>query len=472
MSDQNHRDINILENLFQSVESFLSADRKGEYATPMDPEELKKFLELDREGDAEDPETLKHWVDTYLRYAVKTHHYGFNNRMWAGANISSIVGEITTAVSQTSAGSYEAAPVSVLMEKYMINQMLKLAGFHRGEGQMTTGSSNANMVAMMSARNIVTERLKTSGLFGHQKLYAFVSRDAHYSMDKAVNILGIGLDQLIKIPIDEHGRMRLDVLQNEMDRVLGDGGKPFFVAATMGTTVRGAYDPLPELVRLRDRYKFWLHVDGAWGGAALFSDRLKEKYLKGLEDADSFTMDFHKMPGTSLICNVLLFNKRPGIMDFVCNVGDKSYLHRKESEGEDYNLGAYSLQCGRRVDSLKWFLDWKFYRKEGFANRIEKYHRLAELGEKIIEESDELELVVPRESFNLCFRYKTEEPINAFNENLRKELHKRGKTLIAQAYIDGVTTMRLLITHKEMDDELIRQLFRNIISVGRDLSGS
>ncbi|MBN2657573.1 MAG: hypothetical protein JXR86_10980 [Spirochaetales bacterium] len=471
MNDQSDRDGEILKNLFSEVEAFLSTDRESSCADPMDPERLSKLLHLDREGGIEDPETLKHWVAQYFRYAVKTHHFGFNNRMWAGANISSIVGEIAAAVSQTDAGSYEAAPVSVLMEKYMIRQMLDLAGFSSGEGQMTTGSSNANMIAMMSARNLVSEHMKSTGLFGHGKLYAFVSSDAHYSLDKAVNILGIGLDQLVKIPVDDHGRMELAALQREMDRVIAGGGKPFFVAATMGTTVRGAYDPLPELVRLREKYKFWLHADGAWGGAAIFSDSLKSKYLRGLDEADSFTMDFHKMPGTSLICNVLLFNKRPGIMDFVCNVGDKSYLHRKEREGEEYNLGAYSLQCGRRVDSLKWFLDWKFYKKEGFAARIEKYHRLAELGERIVGETDELEMVVPRESFNLCFRYKADGDKNRFNELLRKELHRRGLTLVAQAYIRGEVSLRLLLTHKDMEEEQLRDFFGNVVLTGRDLSG-
>lgn len=469
MSRENEIEKQILKNLFESIESFLSTDKSADITKALDPPELLEELNLSKEGEREDPETLKFWVDRYLQYAVKTHHYGFSNRMWAGANISSIVGEIASAVSQTSAGSYEAAPVSVLMEKYMIGEMLKLVGFTHGEGQMTTGSSNANMIAMMTARNLVCDHMKSTGLFGREKLFAFVSENAHYSLDKAVNILGIGLDQLVKIPVDQSGRMDLKVLAEKMDRVQEEGGRPFFVTATMGTTVRGAYDPLRELVPLREKYGFWLHADGAWGAAAIFSDSLKAKYLKGLEEADSFTMDFHKMPGTSLICNVLLFNKRPGVMDFVCNVGDKSYLHRKEGEGEDYNLGAYSLQCGRRVDSLKWFLDWKFYKKEGFAARIEEYHRLAELGEKFIRESHELEMVVPRESFNLCFRYRIDKNSNLFNKTLRERLHKSGSMLLAYAFIDGVLTFRLLLTHKGMDEKVLLTLLQKIIVTGKEL---
>ena len=143
-----------------------------------------------------------HWIDTYLAYSVKTNHPAFVNRMWVGANLPSIVGEIITALTNASACTFESAPVSTVFEKYMIDQMLDAGGFSGGEGQMTTGSSNANMIAMMAARNLTSDSVKQSGLFGQQKLFAFVSADAHYSMDKAANILGIGTDQLIKVPLD------------------------------------------------------------------------------------------------------------------------------------------------------------------------------------------------------------------------------------------------------------------------------
>ncbi len=109
---------------------------------------------------------------------------------------------------------------------------------------MTTGSSNANMIAMMVARNMTNDSVKQSGLFGQQQLFAFVSADSHYSMDKAANILGIGADHLIKVPLNHLGEMDSHALQHAIEQVLVNGGLPFFVAATAGTTVRGAYDPI------------------------------------------------------------------------------------------------------------------------------------------------------------------------------------------------------------------------------------
>jgi glutamate/tyrosine decarboxylase-like PLP-dependent enzyme len=390
--------------------------------------------------------------------------------MCVGANLPSLVGDIITAVTNTSACTFESGPVSTLIEKYMIEQMLQIAGFVQGEGQMTTGSSNANMVAMMSARNTWNTQVKVKGLTGQKKPFAFVGADAHYSMDKAANILGIGTNQLIKVTLNDNGEMVPETLRQSLEKVVAEGGEPFFVAATAGTTVRGAYDPILPLVQLRKEFGFWLHVDGAWGGAAVFSPRLKAKYLTGLEKADSFTCDFHKMLGSSLMCNILLINKSDHTLSTVLSAGDGSYLFRDEQVNEVDDFGPMSLQCGRRVDSLKWFLDWKYFGKEGFAKRVEGYLLLCEYAEQLVEKSSELEMVVSRTAFNICFRYKVaEERANNFNLALRTTLYQEGLSIVAVAYINGKMVMRLLLTNPEATKEDVDTFFARVIEVGNRL---
>jgi glutamate/tyrosine decarboxylase-like PLP-dependent enzyme len=335
---------------------------------------------------------------------------------------------------------------------------------------MTTGSSNANMIAMMAARNTADSRIKQDGLYGRQRLVAFVGADAHYSMDRAANILGIGTDQLIKVPLDSWGAMVPEELGLAIERVVAGGGLPFFVAATAGTTVRGAYDPLEPLLTLRDRYRFWLHVDGAWGGAVVLSRQLRQDYLGGLEMADSFTWDFHKMLGSTLMCNILLVNKRPETLATVLSAGDGSYLFRDENAECMEDLGTSSLQCGRRVDSLKWFLDWKFFGREGLAARVEKFLELCAYAEGLVNASPDLEMVVPRTSFNVCFRYKVaEERSNAFNLALRTRLYEEGLTLVGVAYIDGKLAMRLLITNPAAERADLESFFELVSRRGREL---
>lgn len=454
--------------LLKVIERYHLSERDGKFLDYRSPSELRKILDLDRPDKAGDWQEIFHWVDKYLAYSVKTNHPAFVNRMWGGANLPSIVGEIVVALSNTSACTYESAPVSTLLEKYMIQQMLELVGFPQGEGQMTTGSSNANMIAMMAARNLTIDSVKQTGLFGQQKLFAFVSRDSHYSMDKAANILGIGIDQLIKVELNKYGAMDPLELEQAINRVLANGDLPFFVAATAGTTVRGAYDPVDSILELRRKYNFWLHVDGAWGGAVMLSTPLREKFLPDLAEVDSFTCDFHKMFGTSLMCNFLLINRNPHTLAKILGAGDTSYLFRDENNHEIEDLGPASLQCGRRVDSLKWFLDWKFFGRKGFASRIEKYLELCNYAESWIDQSVELEMAAPLVSFNICFRFKVpEDESDSFNLVLRTRLHRQGISLVGVVYIDGRLALRLLITNPAAEQTDIDNFFNNLVEHGR-----
>lgn len=461
----------ILERVSKLLEGYLERQKTGPFVDYHSPEALFQLIEPTRETALNDWDALFSWVKHYLDYAVNTGHPGFVNRMWSDANLPSIVGEIITALTNTSACTYESAPVSTLFEKVMIGEMLKLAGFEAGEGQMTTGSSNANMIAMMVARDQIDRTIPRTGLFSQRPLVAFVGAESHYSMDKAAAILGLGTDHLVKIPLDQHGRMQLEELEKQIQIVKEQGGIPFFVGATAGTTVRGAFDPIADLARLRDRYPFWLHVDGAWGGATVLSPSLKEQFMHGLEKVDSFTFDFHKMPGTNLICNILLMNGRKGALRQSCAIGDDSYIFRPASKEEEYNLGSFSLQCGRRVDALKWFLDWKFYGQSGFAGRIEHYLQLSKYAEEVVEKTDELEMVTPRESFNVCFRFQPPYRIEAndFNLKLRTRLYHQAIALIGFGYIGSDLCLRLLITDPDTTRQDIEQIFLDIVRTGNAL---
>jgi len=462
----------IFQQLFKLIAQYHKDQGKGTFVAYHEPEKLKKLLELDSRKEEGDWQEVFGWVEKYLHYAVKTGHPGYVNRMWAGANLPSIVGEIVTAVTNTSACTYETAPVSTLMEQYMFQEMLNLVGFENGVAQMTTGSSNANMIAMMAARNTAAASCKETGLFGGTPMQAFVNKDAHYSMDRAAAILGLGTKNLIKVAVDNHGRMDTTALEQHLLRAEQQGKIPFFVVATAGTTVRGAYDSIKKLLALRDKYGFWLHVDGAWGGAVVVDDGLRSRFLAGLEEADSFTVDFHKMFGTALMCNVLLFNRRSKILREICSSGDESYIFRTGADGELRDLGSQSLQCGRKVDSLKWFLDWKFYGRKGFAKRINRYLALISHAETLIEQSPELELLVPRESFNLCFHHIPPHGVDAreFNTQLRNRMQARERSLVGTGFVDGRFALRLLVTNDNIDVPELEAFFEHVLVTGQELA--
>ena len=460
----------IITKLDELLQIHLKEHRKNGFVRFKNPEELQAVLDLENDEGRGDWSQVFNWIEKYLKYSVRTNHPGFLNRMWEGANLPSILGEMVVAITNTSSCTYESAPVSTLMEKYMLVEMLELVGFVSGEGQMTTGSSNANMLAMMAARNECLDRVKEDGLFGQKELFAFVSADAHYSLEKAANILGIGTSHLIKIPVNEQGEMNVAILEERLLEIQEKGGIPFFVAGTSGTTVRGAYDPIEDLLELRQKHPFWLHIDAAWGGAVLVSDLLRKQYMSGIEKVDSLTWDFHKMLGTALMCNVFLINNRVHTLGKVCSGGDDSYLFHGRNSNTVYNLGEVSLQCGRRVDSLKWFLDWKFYGRKGFAERVELSLELCRYAEQVVQSYKELELVFPRNSFNICFRFLGEVKMgDDLNLVLRERLYHEGNSLVGCAFHENRPFLRLLLTNHELTKTDVDHYFRELVERGKQL---
>ncbi len=463
----------ILDAVNNLVKKYLKNQSSGRFLDYREPGDLNDLLDIDNSASSGDWSKVLFWIEKYHEYSVKTNHPGFLNRMWAGANLPSLLGEIVVAAANTSSCTFESAPVSTVLEKYMLQQMVDLVGFEQGEGQMTTGSSNANMLAMMAARNECLESAKSQGMGGQPKVYAFTSADAHYSLEKAANILGIGTQNLVKVEVNDQGEMDMDHLEDNLKKVTQEGARPFFVCGTAGTTVRGAYDSITDLLYLRKKYPFWLHIDAAWGGAVLVSETLKDAFMSGINEVDSLTWDFHKMLGTSLICNVFLINKRVHTLGKVCSGGDDSYIFHGNVDNEVRDLGAVSLQCGRRVDSLKWFLDWKFFGRQEFARRVENSLQLCQYAENLVDNATELELVVPRNSFNICFRYRgTRENSSNFDElnlKIRDHLYRNGISLVGYAYHQNRPLLRLLLANHALTREDIDDYFDTIIQTGKTL---
>ncbi len=421
-----------------------------------------------------DWQAVYQWIEQYLQHSVRTGHPGFVNRMWAEPNLPSIIGEFVATVAQTSGCTYESAPVAVLIEKYMFATMLELAGFEHGEAQMTTGSSNANMIALLAARNNINQNFKQQGMRNSPELVAFVSADAHYSLDKAANVIGLGSDNLIKVPINAAGEMDPAELSALLIDATSKGQLPFFVCGTAGTTVRGAYDPIPALLMLREQYGFWLHIDAAWGGSAMLDPALRARFMPEVERVDSLTWDFHKMLGASLMCNILMFNSDQHHLSQSCGAGDGSYLFRETDADTIIDPGLSSLQCGRRVDALKWFLDWKFYGQQGLAKRVNRFLSLAKYIETKIQNSDVLELMAPRQSFNLCFRYNDNSTTNldSLNQSLRTSLYQEGKSLVGMAWINDAMVLRWLSSNPNLSHASIDIFIEELESAGKELASS
>jgi len=442
------------------MERYAQSRTQGKVVEYLDYASLKKELDTtNTQTGSESWDAIWSLVDTYLSHSVKTAHPQYFNQLWAGQSAPALVGSVIESLANTSMYTYEVAPVATLVETEVLNRFKQVFGFSKGEAQVTTGGSNSNYIALLLALHKKFPDIKQNGLQGLPKIAVFVSEEAHYSMDKAMVMAGLGLDALVKVPVDDTGRMSMSELESLLEQCTDEGSVPVSIIGTAGTTVRGAFDDFEKIGILANEFDCWFHIDGAWGGALAFSES-ERHFLKGSSHADSLSWDGHKMLGVPLMCGVL-FVRDTGTFDNVCNLGNTSYIFHDGAERQD--LGPYSLQCGRRVDMFKMWLEYVFYGEKGFEQRIDKFMQLASVAEERVATEPTLELQSHRWINNICFRSipKKGIDIDVFNKRIREQLYHSGDSLVNIAYLGKDLTVRLIITNKDVTEADIQQFFDN-----------
>jgi glutamate/tyrosine decarboxylase-like PLP-dependent enzyme len=364
--------------------------------------------------------------------------------------------------------TFEAAPVATLIEETLVRKMCSLMGFQEGEGIFVSGGSQANMIATLCARNSILPRVKHRGLTKNGNLVMFVSDQSHYSFHNAANILGIGAHNVMKVTSDSFGRMIPRELEKAIRKTIRAGNTPFFIGATAGTTVLGAFDPLHAIAPIAKKYNIWFHIDACFGGSVILSSKYRH-LLAGCEQADSIAWDPHKMMCIPLICSVILI-KNKGTLDRTCSACGTEYLFHHEKDSL-HDLGRMSLQCARRVDALKLWLSWKFHGDKGYDGIITNLFELADYATQFVNRHRRLELLAPRNSVSVCFRYIVNKKINInhFNIMLREHLHKTGKSLVNYASIHDRIAIRLMITNPHLTTKDIDHFFHNLLSTAKEL---
>lgn len=405
-------------------------------------------------------------VQAYLQSAVRTIHPQFFGKSYGAYTVPSLMGEILAAVTNTSIATYVGAPLATVLENALIQKMAQLVGFQNGDGIFLTGGTQANLVALLCARNQVLPQVKRQGLQQNHLVF-FVSDQAHYSFISAANILGIGMDNLVRVPANQQGQMDVAALEQAIVTALNHGKIPFLVAATSGTTVLGAFDPIDKIAGITAKYNLWLHVDAAYGGSFILSDRGKS-WFSGCELADSFAWDAHKLMGIPLPCSVIL-TKNQGVLYEGCTTCDvskaSSYIFHDYDEAA-YDLGKKSLQCTRKVDGVKLWLAWKYYGDRGYSQRMDRLLELAEYTEARIQALPNLELVFPRVSVNLCFRYRSPSitDLDDFNRRLRNHLIQQGKPFLNYSTFRGQGFLRINITNPDCGESDIDDALETIVA--------
>ncbi|XP_037024547.1 acidic amino acid decarboxylase GADL1 [Bradysia coprophila] len=397
---------NCIEEILNSA-VFSATDRANKVVEFKNPEILSNILDLKLKSNSDSDEKLLQLLKDTIKYSVKTGHPYFVNQLFSGVDPYALAGQWLTDALNPSVYTYEVSPVFTLMEEVVLEEMRKIVGYENGvgDGLFVPGGSIANGYAISCARYKYMPDAKSKGLCNLPRLVMFTSEDSHYSVQKLASFMGIGSDNVYKIKTDMRGKLRVDHLEMEIERVKTEGNAiPFMVSATAGTTVLGAFDPLDDIADLCKKHNLWMHVDAAWGGGALMSQKYRA-LLKGIERSDSVTWNPHKLLAAPQQCSTFL-TRHQGILS-PCHSTNATYLFQKDKFYDTkYDTGDKHIQCGRRADVLKFWFMWRAKGTIGFEAHIDRVFGNAEYFTQQIKQRKDFEMVLDQpECTNICFWY-------------------------------------------------------------------
>ncbi|KAE9964247.1 hypothetical protein BLS_008522 [Venturia inaequalis] len=369
-----------------------------------EPEELSRILKLDLSETGVGKEGIMNVVEQVLKYSVNTWDRGFMDKLYGATNAVGVASELLLSVLNTNVHVNTVSPVLTQIEKYTTRSLASLIGYttpNRG-GVSQPGGSASNLLSVILARNTLFPSTKTDGN-GPHKFRLFVSKHSHYSLKKAAQILGLGSNAVIPIDVNGEGEMLPEALSEAIAASRERGETPLYICATAGTTVMGSYDPITPLSHIAKSENIWLHIDGSWGGAVIFSPSLRSTRMLGVELADSVAITPHKMLGVPVTCSFLLgpdlevFHRASSI--------EAGYLFHGKVGEEVYDLADLTPQCGRKGDALKLFLGWTYYGTAGYAKQLEDAFETAEYFYSLLVANPDFVVVSksPLPCLQLCF---------------------------------------------------------------------
>lgn len=325
-----------------------------------------------------------------------------------------------------------------LVEEQALRWTGELVGFPVGGGTITSGGMLSNLTALAVARERALPGARRTGLAG-RPCAVYCSVEAHQSIERAAEVLGIGADLVRGVPIDADRRLVPGALRTLIEADCAAGIAPVAVVATAGTTLTGAVDPIDAIADVCAERSVWLHVDGAYGlpGAAAPSSRAR---FAGLERADSASVDAHKWLYLPKACSVLMLRDPHGLESTFRH--DSAYmLHDEESPVHAVDR---TLEYSRPFRALKLWLALRVHGADQFRAALEGNLALARHLADRVRAADDLELLVEPQLTVVPFRHAPAgvADLDAHNERLAVALQEDGHVFVSSAVIDGRVCLR------------------------------
>ena len=448
----------------------LDARRVTTTATPQDL--LKIFDEPFPEEGIAAEEILARFTGEVLVHAMQVpspRYFGqFNPTplpigVWADA---------LTSVLNQNAGAWRNGPTSAMIEARVLRWLCELVGYGpESFGTLASGGTEANLIALKCARDRSHRQGVESGLRSAPgDLTVYASEQAHFSIERSVDILGLGRASLRKIPTGCNFHLDTGALRKQIDQDRQAGSIPCCVIGLAGATSTGVIDPLVELAQIAEEHNCWYHVDAAYGGTLAFSPRHREK-LNGIALADSITFDPHKWMFVPFACGAVLVRDGGRVLRNAFDITPEYLNEDRGGADVEFDFFRYGQMGTRRFNSLKLWMALKFMGRQGYAAAIEKQIELTRYFAGRIDELADFERVNEIETAVCCFRFLPATDASApgveqdrLQQKLQQEIERSGEAWIHTTVLKGRRVLRVninsFLTERRHVDDLLELLLR------------
>ncbi len=416
-------------------------------------------------------ENLEKFLGDYLDHTTRLHHPGFFAHQVGVPHPTGALGSLIDGFTNNAMAIYEMGPAASSIEFFMINFLLEKIGWapmpedvtqrlsrRHGAGVLVHGGSLANMTALLAARNHLDNTIRQDGNPGD--LVILAPESCHYSISKSAGIIGIGENNVIGIETDACGRIMVSKLEDAFNAAVSRQKRIVALVANACSTGTGLYDPIDETADFCREKNIWFHVDGAHGGAALFSPAQRSR-LKGIQKANSMIIDAHKMLRTPTVCAALLV-KDAFCLDHTFEHKASYLFHDKKQPGFDF-IGQ-AIECTKAGLGLKFFMAFAAMGEKNLASYIDKTFELAGLAYEYISSQPDFEVPCRPESNILCFRFDASDDVQI---KIRDELISQGSFHLSSTMLNEKRFLRIVVMNPAscMDD--IEKLIQAVRKTGR-----
>jgi glutamate/tyrosine decarboxylase-like PLP-dependent enzyme len=458
----------MLNDMFDYVEQ--SGQRKLWQPIPAASKQVFKEKLPDTAGSID--KVYEEFREHILPYGLGNLHPRFWGWVCGGGNSTGMMADMLAAAMNATASFGEHAALYV--EQQVLNWTKELYDFpQESSGILTTGASLANILALAVARNRFDKSFRKEGIQQfNRRLLVYASAETHSCVQKAVELLGIGSNNLVKIPVDDEYRIRIDLLEQQIKEDKAKGYSAFCIVGNAGTVNTGAIDDLEVLASIARREGIWFHVDGAFGAVPNLLPEYKVQ-LKGLQLADSVAFDYHKWFYVNYDVGGLLVRDAAAHKEaFEINA---SYLalHERGIISGPYNFNHLGIELSRGFRALK---VWMMLKEQG----LDKYRRMirqniqqAQWLAQLVRREEKLELMAPVPMNIVCFRYNdkrlSNEELNLLNKEILMQLHENGDAAPSFTILKGSYVLRVANVNHRSRKEDFEFLVQKVIEIGNTI---